>query len=512
VGSSPAISRAGTSNRASDTESRGPFADRRVPDRGTRRAVAALSLAALVLLVVAGTALAITGQLTQLPGTAGCISETGRSFPEGPPGVCTNGRALNYTASVAISRDGENVYAAASQSDAVVVFARNATTGELTQLPGTAGCISETGSNVPGGPPGVCADGKGLNGAFGVVVSGDGNNVYVTSTDPDDAVAAFRRNTTTGALTQLAGTAGCISDTGTTFFGETCADGRALDKPRFLAISGDSKHVYVPTQLPHAVVVFARNPTTGALTQLAGTAGCVSASGAGEGCATARGLDNPFQLTVSPDGRSVYVVSLEGDSVVAFRRNPTTGVLTQPAGTAGCVSETGSGGDCADGKALDRPFAVAVSRDGEHAYISSVKSDAVAAFDRNTTTGKLTQLAGIAGCVSETGTGGACADGRALIDVDSVTVSPDGRNVYLAAGYETYAVAVFARDTTSGAITQLPGTAGCIQQEGGLGEGCAPGEGLQGAYYVIVSPGGKNFYLASVQSDAVSVFTRETPP
>jgi 6-phosphogluconolactonase (cycloisomerase 2 family) len=476
-----------------------------------RKAVA-FSLALLALLVVAGTALAVTGQLTQLPGTAGCISETGSSSRTGPPGVCTDGKALNYTASVAMSRDGKNVYAATSQSDAVVAFARNATTGALTQLAGTAGCISETGANVPGGTPGVCANGKGLNGAFGVVVSGDGNHVYVSSTDPDDSVAAFRRNTTTGALTQLAGTAGCISDNGTTHFGETCVNGRALDKPRFLAISGDGKHVYVPSQLSNAVAVFSRNPTTGVLTQPAGTTGCVSLSPVAEGCGLARALDNPFQITVSPEGSHVYAVSLIGDSVTAFRRNPTTGELTQLSGTSGCVSETGSAGNCADGKALDRPFAVSVSRDGEHAYISSVRSDAVAAFDRDTATGKLTQLPGTSGCVSETGTGGACADGRALIDVDSVTVSPDGLNVYLAAGYETYALAMFARNPTTGAITQLPGTAGCIAQEGGKGEGCAPGEGLEGAYYVIVSPGGKNLYLASVQSDAVAVFTRETPP
>lgn len=54
-----------------------------------------------------------------------------------------------------------------------------------------------------------------------------------------------------------------------------------------------------------------------------------------------------------------------------------TGGLIQP---APCVSETGTGGDCANGKALDFPRSVAVSRDGKHVYVASNASDAVALF------------------------------------------------------------------------------------------------------------------------------------
>jgi len=469
----------------------------------TRRtaATAALTAALLALLIVAPNALAVTGQLTQLPGTAGCISD------DGTGGLCTDGTALNYTSSVAISRDGATVYAVGQQSNAVAVFQRNSTTGKLTQLPGTAGCVSETGSG------GACADGKALKGAFAVVVSGDGTSVYVSSTNPDYSVAAFQRNTTTGQLTQLSGTAGCVSETGTTTNGDICADGKALIKSRFIAMSGDSKNLYVAGQLSNAVAVFARNTTTGQLTQLAGTAGCVSEDGSGGNCANGKALDDTFQPAVSADGKHVYVASLLSDSVAVFRRNVTTGALTQLAGTAGCVSETGTGGTCANGKGLDRAFSVAVSRDGVSVYVASVASDAVAAFSRNTTTGALTQLAGTDGCVSETGTtptGDTCADGVAVTDADTVIVSPDGLNVYVGGGYETYSLVAFARNTTTGAITQLPGLAGCIST-GGWGGACTHGEGLKGAYAVIVSPGGKHVYLASVQSDAVTIFSRQTP-
>jgi hypothetical protein len=58
------------------------------------------------------------------------------------------------------------------------------------------------------------------------------------------------------------------------------------------------------------------------------------------------------------------------------------GDLTQKAGLVGCVSETGSGGDCTDGKALDGASAVAVSPDGTSVYAAAVGSDALAVFDR----------------------------------------------------------------------------------------------------------------------------------
>ncbi len=47
-------------------------------------------------------------------------------------------------------------------------------------------------------------------------------------------------------------------------------------------------------------------------------------------------------MTVSPDGRSVYVASYESGVVASFDRAP-NGTLTQPVGTLGCVSESGSG-------------------------------------------------------------------------------------------------------------------------------------------------------------------------
>jgi hypothetical protein len=58
------------------------------------------------------------------------------------------------------------------------------------------------------------------------------------------------------------------------------------------------------------------------------------------------------------------------------------GALTQLADPDGCVSETGTGGDCADGRALDAARSVAVSPDGKHVYVASANSSAVVVFAR----------------------------------------------------------------------------------------------------------------------------------
>ena len=71
------------------------------------------------------------------------------------------------------------------------------------------------------------------------------------------------------------------------------------------------------------------------------------------------------------------------------------------------------------------------ARTGRASTSPRVDSNAVARLNRNTTTGAITQPAGAAGCISETGAG-PCADGHGLDFADSVAVSPDGKSVYVA--------------------------------------------------------------------------------
>jgi DNA-binding beta-propeller fold protein YncE len=212
---------------------------------------------------------------------------------------------------------------------------------------------------------------------------------------------------------------------------------------------------------------------------------------------------------VSPDGRSVYVASYGSDAVAIFDRDESTGGLTQKGGVAGCVSWTGTGGACANGVALDWPSSVVVSPDGKSVYVALTSSDAVAVFDRDPSSGELTQKAGVAGCVSWTGTGGFCTNGVALDGATSVAVSPDARSVYVAM-LDSNAVAVFDRDAASGTLAQKAGVAACVSETGTAGA-CANGVGLDSANSVAVSPDGRSVYVASTLSDAVAIFDREVP-
>ena len=131
---------------------------------------------------------------------------------------------------------------------------------------------------------------------------------------------------------------------------------------------------------------------------------------------------------VSPDGANVYVASEVSDAVAVFDR-AADGQLVQKAGTAGCISNTGAG-PCADGTALDGANSVTVSPNGKSVYVTATgfaseqQTTAVAIFDR-AANGSLTQKPGLAGCLSDTGVG-PCVDARALAAPMSVAVSPDG--------------------------------------------------------------------------------------
>jgi DNA-binding beta-propeller fold protein YncE len=286
--------------------------------------------------------------------------------------------------------------------------------------------------------------------------------------------------------------------------GGTCQDGTAINAPNGLAASADGKSVYVASIGSDAVAIFDRNPASGALTQKEGTAGCISETGTGGACRDGEALDGALDVAVSADGKSVYVASQLSDAVAVFDRDPATGELRQKAGTAGCSSDNGL---CSEGKGLDGALSVAVSADGESLYVASTNSDAVAIFDRDLASGALSQKAGTAGCISETGTGGACRDGKALDGAAGVAVSVDGKSVYVASRLSD-AVAVFDRDTATGAITQKAGSSGCSSETGTNGA-CQDGRALDGAIGVAVNIDGSGVYAASSESSAVAILDRD---
>jgi 6-phosphogluconolactonase (cycloisomerase 2 family) len=448
-----------------------------------------VALAALGTLTAGAVHAAPLGNLVQLAGTSACVSQSGSG------GNCVVGAALDGANAGAVTKNGLFLYVASALSDAVSAFAALPSTGALIQLPGTAACTSLTGSG------GSCVVGRALDEPRGIAVSGDSKSVYVASTS-SDGVAAFARDAKTGVLTQLAGTAGCVTETGS----GGCADGVALQGARSVALSANGKSAYVAARTSDSVAVFARDTRTGALAQLAGTAACVSDSGTAGACANGVALDFPTSVAVSPNGKNVYVTSAGSNAIAVFARDVGTGALTQLAGTAGCVSTDGTGGACATGAALGGAFAVAVSQNGKNVYVAARDSNAIAVFARDFKTGALTQLAGTAGCVSADGTGGACAIGTALVGPVSLAITNNGKSLY-AVSETSNAVTAFARDIKTGTIAQLAGTDACVS-ETGSGGSCVDGVALTEPRGVVVTRNARHAYVTSATSDAVAAFAR----
>jgi DNA-binding beta-propeller fold protein YncE len=445
---------------------------------------------------------------------------------------------------------GLSSLAGADRVDTITAAA--APVGRLVQPRGTDGCVHRSGINR-------CARGRAVTSPVDLVVSPDRRHVYVAAYG-SHAVAVFARDRRTGLLDQLPRRRGCVRQGR----GGRCASGRALGAPSSIAMSPDGRSVYVAASGSDALSIFARNRRTGVLRQLPGARGCFSERPGG-GCTMGRALNEPTSVAVSPDGTRVYAAGRRFPSGVAIFARAPDGSLSQPDGTAGCVSERGglgcsaargisapedvlvspdsrhvlvagsrsdavavlrSGPDglsqadgeagcisqggvdgCAAGKALKGPVDLAISPDGLSVYTASASSDGIAALIRDRATGALTQPEDRTGCISQGTSPRRCVGGRGLDEVWGVAISPDGRNVY-AVSSRVNALGALARDRESGALEQLPGRLGCLIRAGGFG--CREGRGLTVAVAVAVSPDGRNLYVASEDAylGSVAIFRR----
>jgi trimeric autotransporter adhesin len=459
----------------------------------TRRSLATLTLALVVLLCLITLAAAHqagraadrpAGRLVQPKGAAGCIHARGTNR-------CARARAVGSPEDMVISPDGRHAYVASYGSNAIAVFARRRRSGELEQLSGRRGCLRHQ-------RRGSCSAARALARPTSIAISADGENVYVTSAG-SDALSIFARNRRTGALRQLPGASGCLSQRP----GGGCRVGRALNEPTSLAVSPDGGRVYVAgRRFPSGIAVLART-ADGSVIQPNGTAGCISHGGR-QGCAAARGISAPEEVAVSPDSRYVLVAGMRSNAVAALTRVP--GGLAQAAGEAGCIAKGGADG-CARGRALGGPVDLAITTNGRWAYVASSISDGVAILRRDRDTGALTQSLSRAGCISQNGGGGRCTVGRALDEVWGVALSPDGRNLY-AVSAKVNMLGAIARNRSTGRLRQLPGRYGCFIRGGGYG--CPDGRGLTVAVGVTVSRDGRNVYVASEDAylGSVAVFRR----
>lgn len=322
-----------------------------------------------------------------------------------------------------------------------------------------------------------------------------------------------------GQVTQLSSPNDCIAETSAEGCGTT--DGLGLKGADWIATSPDGKNVYVASFFGNSVAAFDRHGD-GSLTEL----GCVSQSASSD-CTTSRlGLSDPGSVTVSPDGKNVYVTGESYQTVMVFTRN-SDGSLTSD----GCVQDVTAVvspsicGTTVHG--LINPYDLAVSTDGANVYVaaggSSSPRGAIVEFAR-ANDGTLTQLATPNDCIEEQGdTSPVCAtsDAVGLLATTALAVTPDGDNLYAVSdthldrsGDAPGAIAEFSRDPATGALTQLAGVDACIGESGVTGASECTGTtaaGVSDLVNLVISPDGTDVYTASDDpTGPIAEFTRGT--
>ena len=310
---------------------------------------------------------------------------------------------LNGAIELDISPDGKHVYITGSVDDALAVFARDVDTGKLTFIE-----VQQDGVD------GV----NGLDGAYGVAVSPDGEHVYVTGRI-DKALVVFRRNTDTGRLTFIE-----VHQQGVNGLD-------ALSGAVGLVISSDGNHIYTAANQNDAVALFSRNIADGKLTFIEIQKDSVNG---------VDGLDGVQDVTISPDGKHVYAAGSVDDALAVFSRNESDGKLTFIEVHIDSVN------------GLDETWSLAVRPDGKYVYATSSRDDQLTVFSRNTSNGKLTHI--------ETHKDG--LNGVGGLDIAwGVTSSPDCKHVYVA-GYWDDALALFSvpEECTDLEATKVNDTAG----------------------------------------------------
>lgn len=237
--------------------------------------------------------------------------------------------------------------------------------------------------------------------------------------------------------------------------------------------------VYVNRAGSYPLNAYSRSPTTGALSRV-------------DCCGAVRGLAcGGTSVATSPDGRNVYATNhtCTGYGLSILVRDPSTGELTQPKGEAGCIQRIGTGG-CARAPVTSfGPSEVTVTPDGAEVYVTA--NAGLFVFARNRATGTLKSRA----CYLAQPRPPCDAMSKLSPDLDGfgdLTLAPDGRNVYLSSRAGIF---VLAR-SPSGELSQLPSTRGCVTADGDSGR-CTAAPGLLGYGHLTISPDGRTLYMAS---------------
>jgi hypothetical protein len=341
-----------------------------------------------------------------------------------------------------------------------------------------------------------------------------------------------------GSVHQVAGRDGCYTaDAASESRANVCRNIRGGIESTTIKISPDGRFAYLvgygnfsSPVVPPVLSIFRRDRSTGVLHQLGGTRGCFSRDGSSEEgastCTNARDLDSgdATSIVISSDGRFLYVASQyspthEIGGIAIFRRNRTDGTLQQLSGTAGCVSATGESedgpGTCMRAREVDSVSNLHLTPDQKYLYASTYDApphSGIAIFRRDVRTGRLHQLPGANGCLTNDGTtrqssGPVCEVVPNLGDPWDVA-TPGNHFAYLPDKVD-HLVQAFKRNS-GGGLVPLTGKGRCVSDTGTSPMGaCVNGRGLFGVERAVLSSDQRYIYTNSFDNPApVAVLNR----
>ncbi len=342
---------------------------------------------------------------------------------------------MSDPSSMALSPGDQHLYVANFTDNSLLVFEREVLTGEL--------ILTETHLNNLNGV-------TGLAGANFTTVSPDGKTVYIASLN-DHAITAFERSTSNGALTFLAsykdGTAGI--------------DG--LRWASAVKVSPDNKNVYVSGPGDNAVAVFGREQTSGSLTFIEYVKNGVNG---------VEGMVNPYALSISSDGKHLYVASSQ-NSLAVFERESATGSLVFLEAYY----------DNTDGiNGLDGVTSLTLSENGQFLYVTAENDNSIAVFSRDESTGSLTFVEALDN--SSIGLSG-------FLQPSFAAISAEGEKLYVGT-YNNADIYAFQCDPADGTLLSL----GLFQDR------------LEGASISLILTG-DHLYRADFSAKAISLYHKE---
>jgi len=405
--------------------------------------------------------------------------------------ACTERASITGPTAVAVSRDGRNVYVVSSDladTASITVFNR-AQNGALT----FASCRAAGGAAS-------CGPVAGMGRAFDVAVSPNGNQVYVLQTSNDGGGIVVFDRADDGSLSQP-DPGGCYTAT----LRPGCTQVPLLEQAVRLEVSPDSAEIYVVTAAGR-LVTLTRDGTTGLLTKT----DCESAVPEA-GCSPVTPLAGPSDVAVSRDGKNVYTVSQDesGSALARYTRAADGSLTYRDCRGPGSSCATAVGIDGYPNAVVVSPNGkhvyVGTDGDGDGVVVVFNRSST------SSPVGRLTQPTGSARCISNSGTGATCVDGHGLGNVTGLAVAPDNLSVYATTQSPSHSI-VILRPTAAGGLTEPAGAAGCISDEFGANS-CTQGKALWNAYGVATSEDGNSVYVAAAGGPGgLTQYKRVSPP